>query len=402
MLIEGWRLSPGEAALVVTAMPLAALVAGRWARAHHRLAPALPGSLLLAGGLAALGLLPGAGAAWTIAPQLAIGAGLGLALGALIGVAVDDRGSSADPGAAARPAAWTVAARHAGIVAGLLVLTPIFTSDLEASVDPALRAGIARLLDAPLDLKPKIALARALETEISAAGDRQLPDVGTAFAKAKIGAADRSAAARLRAALEDELDRAATSAFSRSFLAAALLAMLAAAAVAVAVMLDRARTGRPVAGGNGHGSPSGLRAGRWRAARAGPVAERRAAGGGRRRDAAGRGVRRARGSELRPDPGRRPVRRASPPGRRRQDAAHLLAALDGSACKLRIDREGLLLALIEGRRPPGVSDDELGDALDAGLDRAQREGAVGGIVAFGLRLALKTGGPLALVKRLLE
>jgi hypothetical protein len=80
----------------------------------------------------------------------------------------------------------------------------------------------------------------------------------------------------------------------------------------------------------------------------------------------------------------------------------LLAALDGSACRLRIDREGLLLSLIEGRRPPGVSDDELGDALDAGVDRAEREGAVGGIVAFGLRLALKTGGPLALVKRLLE
>src|SRR6185436_19577575 len=107
---------------------LAALVAGRWARARHRLAPALPGSVLLAGGLAALGLLPGAAAAWTILPQLAIGAGLGLSLGALIGVLADTDGEGAtfDEEQIGRPASWTIAARHAGIVLGLLILTPIF------------------------------------------------------------------------------------------------------------------------------------------------------------------------------------------------------------------------------------------------------------------------------------
>ena len=242
MLIEGWRFSPGEAALVVTAMPLAALVAGRWARARHRLAPALPGAVLLAGGLAALGLLPGVGAAWTIAPQLAIGGGLGLALGALIGVTVDH----ADGGAAlGRPAAWTIAARHAGIVVGLLVLTPIFTADLDGAREPAERAGIAHLLDAPISLKTKIALARSLSDEVSGTDGQQLPDLDEGFAAVEVPAADRTAARALRAELDDELDRAATAAFSRSFLAAALLALLAAGAVAIAVLRERPAPAAP-------------------------------------------------------------------------------------------------------------------------------------------------------------
>jgi len=108
LLIEGWRQTPAVAALTVTVMPAAALLAGLWARDRHGLAPAVAGSLLVAGGLAALGLMPGATAAWTLAPQIAIGAGLGLALATLIGQSV----AAADP--LARAAAWTVAARHAG------------------------------------------------------------------------------------------------------------------------------------------------------------------------------------------------------------------------------------------------------------------------------------------------
>ena len=43
LLIEGWRHSPAEAALTVTVMPIAALVAGQWARARHGLVPAIAG-----------------------------------------------------------------------------------------------------------------------------------------------------------------------------------------------------------------------------------------------------------------------------------------------------------------------------------------------------------------------
>ena len=389
MLIEGWRLSPGGAAVVVTAMPLAALVATRWAQRRHRLVPAVAGSVLLAGGLAALGLLPQAGAGWTIAPQLAIGAGLGLALGSLIGAMVDP-----DRGAVQRPAAWTIAARHAGIVAGLLVLTPIFTADLDAAVDPAQRAGLARVLDASVGLQAKIALARALDAEVRDAADQELPDIDAVFARlgkdAELSVSDRAGLAALRADLGDELDRAATSAFSRSFLAAALLALLAAGAAAVALASSR-RTSRGTDLEAHNGSrlepPPSLNVALPAAFGVATllVAAYVALGGA--------------------DYGPRPVAdpcapRTRPAGIDRTQRT-LLAALDGAACDLRSDREDLLLLLLNRRRPPGVSDAAFSEALNAGVDRAQLEGALSGLAAGALRLALKTGGPQALIGLLL-
>jgi MFS family permease len=396
MLIEGWRLSPGEAALVVSAMPLAALVAGRWARAAHRLAPALPGSVLLAGGLAALGLLPGTGALWTIAPQLAIGCGLGLALGALIGVMADAEGD----GAVGRPAAWTIAARHAGIVLGLLVLTPIFTADLGAAREPAERAGVAHLLDAPISLKPKIALARSLSAAVTDAAGQELPDLDAGFAAVDVPADERAAVAALHDDLDGEIDGAATNAFSRAFLAAALLALLAAVAVAVAVA--RARPPLGPASANGR--------------RAVPIA-------GLAPDAAG---------SLAPVPslnvalpaacaiatalvaayvalggasyGPTPVADPCAPRERPVDDKTqrvALATIDGTACALGRGREELLLALLDGKRPDGVSDGELSGALVKGIDRAEDEGELGSIAATGLRLAIRTGGVLGIVGLLL-
>jgi len=219
LLIEGWRHSPAEAAATVTVMPVAALAAPRLARALGAQARGAAGAVLLAGGLAALGLLPDSSVAWTIAPQVLVGAGLGLTLPALTGAAVPAR---AAPGG---PAAWTIAARSAGVVAGLLVLTPIFTADLERQRDPAERAGVARLLDARLSLATKVRLAVALDQRVDATPGR-LPDLGPAFAALDPPPAERPALRRLRAGLEEELDRAGTAAFARSFLVAAALAAL--------------------------------------------------------------------------------------------------------------------------------------------------------------------------------
>ena len=184
MLIEGWGLSPGEAALVVTAMPLAALVAGRWARARHRLAPALPGSVLLAGGLAALGLLPGAARSGRSrrSSRSARGSGCRSARSSASWPTPTARARSA-----ARPS-WTIAARHAGIVLGLLILTPIFTADLNGAQRPAELAGVAHLLDAPISLKPKIALARSLSAEVQDTADQELPDLDAGFAAVDVPA----------------------------------------------------------------------------------------------------------------------------------------------------------------------------------------------------------------------
>ena len=387
LLIEGWRHSPAEAALTVTVMPIAALIAGRWARERDGLAPAIAGSVLVAGGLAALGLLPSAHAYWTLVPQLAIGVGLGLALATLIAATVGDAGAQAGedaPAVVAAPAAWTIAARHAGIVVGLLLLTPIFTSDLETIRPPSERAGFSRVLDAPLGLGPKIDLARRLDRQVKDAAAQELPDLDKAFAGLDVKAADRPAITRLRSQLDDELDRAATKAFGRSFVAAAILALLAAAAAAAGV-----RRSAP-AGSSSNGSPPGHGV-RLAVAVPGAVAVAAlivaayvALGGG--------------------SYGPRPVASACKPRERpavERTQLIALAALDGAACKLRTTREDVMRSLLAGKLPENVSSDELNAALAAGVDRAQREGAVGSIGAAGLRLALKTGGPLAIVNLLL-
>ena len=77
MLIEGWRSSPLEAAAIVSVVPVATLGARFLTRdGEHGDAVVAGGAILVAGGLAALGLLPDAAAGWTFAPQLLVGAGL--------------------------------------------------------------------------------------------------------------------------------------------------------------------------------------------------------------------------------------------------------------------------------------------------------------------------------------
>ena len=166
LLINGWRLEPLAAGLVVTVMPIAAIVA---ARRGHAITPlwarTASGAILIAGGLAALGWLPHAGAAWTVPPQLAIGAGLGLALSALTERALAGRSAQAVHGG------WTIAARHAGVVVGLLLLTPIFTAGLERNEDDALAAGTSAVLDSRIPPLEKLSVARRVLVAVDEAKD---------------------------------------------------------------------------------------------------------------------------------------------------------------------------------------------------------------------------------------
>jgi MFS family permease len=218
LLINGWRLEPLAAGLVVTILPLAAIAATRFGRAIVPLwARAASGALLIAGGLAALGWLPHAGADWTVAPQLAVGAGLGLALSALTERALAGRPAQAVHGG------WTIAARHAGVVLGLLLLTPIFTTDLHHSEKHALAAGTAAVLDSRIPPLDKIGVARDILVAVDEAKDEaRIPDV-----KEVVGKRDDPAYGDLASALQDQLDRAVTNSFSRAFLAAAVLGLAA-------------------------------------------------------------------------------------------------------------------------------------------------------------------------------
>lgn len=218
LLINGWRLDPLAAGLVVTVMPLAGIAATRFGRTITPLwVRAASGAVLIAGGLSALGWLPHAGAGWTVAPQLFVGAGLGLAVSALSERALAGRSAQAVHGG------WTIAARHAGVVLGLLLLTPLFTTDLDKNEDNALAAGTAAVLDSRIPPLDKITVARDIIVAVHDAKDEaRIPDV-----REVVGQHDDPAYSELASELQDQLDRAVTNSFSRAFLAAALLGLLA-------------------------------------------------------------------------------------------------------------------------------------------------------------------------------
>jgi MFS family permease len=221
LLIEGWRLSPIGAAAVVSAMPLAAL-AGRHlgevvASARAR---AAAGAILVSGGLAALALLPKATVLLTLPPQLMVGVGLALVLSALTETALAGRAPQAIHGG------WTISARHAGVVVGLLALTPIFTADIAQQRHDAIDAGTAVILDSRVPPLVKIDLAQRIESRLEEERGR-VPTIGSAFEPLPEDPQERTQVVQLREELQDQLDRGATHAFSPSFGLAALLGLLA-------------------------------------------------------------------------------------------------------------------------------------------------------------------------------
>ena len=221
LLIEGWRMSPIAAALVVSVMPLFAFF-GR------RLGSSVPstrtrgaaGAILVAGGLGALALLPEATIALTIPPQILVGVGLSLVLSALTETALAGRAPQALHGG------WTISARHAGVVIGLLALTPIFTQDIAEQREDAIDAGTAVVLDSRASPLLKIQLAQRIDERLSEEKDK-VPTLGPVFEPLPEDDGEREAVVSLREDLQDQLDRGATHAFSPSFGLGATMALLA-------------------------------------------------------------------------------------------------------------------------------------------------------------------------------
>jgi predicted MFS family arabinose efflux permease len=227
LLIEGWRLSPLAAAAIASTLPLAAIATAPLAgRIRSGRARSAAGAVLVAGGLAALASLPQASWAWTLPPQILIGAGLALALAALTETALADRDAPALHGGV------TIAARHAGVVLGLLLLAPLLVGDLDREREAAEQTGTARLLDAPVTPATKLELAQALSQQLEQTPGR-IPDLAPAFRSIDPAPHERPALARLEHALDDLLDEAVTSSFSRPFLLAAALALAALAPIAL-------------------------------------------------------------------------------------------------------------------------------------------------------------------------
>jgi len=211
LLVDGWFMSPAAAGVVVTVMPLSATAMSPGMRTAT-------GIVLVAGGLTGLALLPHAGWQWTIAPQVLVGVGVGLALAALTERAVSGRAEQVVHGG------WTLAARHAGVVLGLVLLAPVLTNALQRNQDDAVRSGTAAVLDSRIPPLDKLRLAQDVLQQVQAAkAEGKLPKVSQAFAGRPHDAANLD----LLAALEDQLQRAVTNAFSAPFLLAAALALFA-------------------------------------------------------------------------------------------------------------------------------------------------------------------------------
>jgi MFS family permease len=228
LLVDGWGMSPAAAGLVVTVMPVSAIVTSRF---HPPMAVATriaSGVILISGGLAALAFLPRAGWAWTVPPQILVGAGLGLALAGLTELALAGRADQVVHGG------WTLAARHAGVVVGLLLLAPILTTALDENRDEAIRAGAAQVLDSRIPPLDKLRVAQDILDEVKRAkAVGELPNVDAVFEERP----DDEEYRELLTGLRDQLDRAVTNAFSGPFLLAAVLALM--ALVPVALMRRR-------------------------------------------------------------------------------------------------------------------------------------------------------------------
>ena len=229
LLVDGWGMSPAAAGVVVTAIPLVAIVVGRLRPTSLGAVQGIAcGVILLAGGLAALALMPRAGWGWTIPPQILVGAGLGLTVGGLTEHALRNRPDQVVHGG------WTIAARHAGVVVGLVLLAPVLTTALEENRDEAIRAGAAVVLDSEIPPLDKLGVAQDVLAEVDRANDvGELPDVERAFE----GRPDDDEWRSLIDGLQEQLDRAVTSAFSGPFLLAAALTLC--ALVPVALMRRR-------------------------------------------------------------------------------------------------------------------------------------------------------------------
>jgi MFS family permease len=177
LVIEVWGLSPASAALLVSVLPATTLAAGPLARGAHLGSAAAAGAILVAGGLAGVALLPERSLVWLAVALALVGAGLGVA-GPLLSE------SALEPGSIER-AAWSVAARHLGLVLGLVLVAPLLASGIAGATDRASEAGAGVVLDAPISARAKLQLGLDIARALQAAPRASVPDFAPSFASAR-------------------------------------------------------------------------------------------------------------------------------------------------------------------------------------------------------------------------
>ena len=229
LLINVWLLSPLGAAGVLALLPLTTLLTERLTARRSAAVTGRLGAVVLAAGLAGLAL---------ISHRLLLPAGLALAVcGVGLGLAFPTltRAALATDGSALTRAARTVAAREGGLVLGLVLLTPIFVSQLNAAPAQATAPITQAVILAPISLADKLRLGSGLQQAAAHAPESQLPDVTPAFAQVAAGADARTlrALAVLQLRVQQIIQRTVTRSFRTPLLLCAALSLLAVPALSL-------------------------------------------------------------------------------------------------------------------------------------------------------------------------
>jgi MFS family permease len=218
LVIDVFGLSPIAGAAVVSAIPVATLLARPVAAALPVPVAAGAGTLMLAAGLIGLAFLPSSELAYAIASFALCGFGLGLSVPGLSHVVLGGRGIG-------RKATLTVGVRHLGLVLALAVIAPLLTNDLFEAAEVAELNATAVIIDGEISATTKVPLALDIRDTIDRVPEGEIPDFTAVFEEhgSLIDASVRAVQDQLVAAIE----QAVTRGFRSSFLFCSLLAALA-------------------------------------------------------------------------------------------------------------------------------------------------------------------------------
>ncbi len=217
LLVNGYGWQPLPAALVATTLPVLAGIAEQIGRGLPARPAAASGGVLVALGLVTLAFLPGPRTGLIVAGLALCGAGLGLAAQPLGRVALAGEWLT-------REAAWTVVARHAGLVAALVIATPVLVASLTELETEAEAVGGEVVLDSRLPLTEKVPVLLAL-SESAEGAEASVPDIRAVLEPYETGA---GAVTTLAAGLTGVLEDLVTRAFRDPFLVCAGFGLLAA------------------------------------------------------------------------------------------------------------------------------------------------------------------------------
>ena len=229
LLVSVWAVSPLEAAAVVSALPLGALLGTR--APGDVKARAVVGSVLVAVGVTSLAFLSTDAVVMTLAPQMLAGIGMGMALPALAGGLIPERSSA--------QVASLLAVRHFGVTLALALVAPVAAAQFEHATDRVRERGAALILDARLPITAKLDLAGVATGDLEAVAPRDA--LRRSLERARRGAADGDEYGRLVNRLDETLVTELNSAFAPAFVICGALALLAAAGL---LLSTRARLAR--------------------------------------------------------------------------------------------------------------------------------------------------------------